>query len=42
MSEREKKNADETLKTIEKILDYNKDSPKKFSASIKRKIRSKT
>ena len=35
MSEREKKNADETLKTIEKILDYNKDSQKNFQLPSK-------
>ena len=34
ISETEKKNADETLKIIEKILDYNKCS-KIFSAFIK-------
>ena len=35
MSEREKKNADETLKIIAKILDYNKGSQKNFQLSSK-------
>ena len=30
MSEKEKKNADETLEIIKRILDHNKDAQKKF------------
>ena len=35
MSETEKKNADETLKIIEEILDYNKNAPKNFLLASK-------
>ena len=35
MSETEKKNADETLEIIKKILDYNKDVQKKFQLASK-------
>ena len=35
MSEAEKKNADETVEIIKKVLDYNKDAQQKNSACIK-------
>ena len=35
MSEAEKKNADETVEIIKKVLDYNKNPPKKNSTCIK-------
>ena len=35
MSEKEKKNANETLKIIEKILDYNKNAQKNFLLASK-------
>ena len=35
MSETKKKNADETLEIIKKILDYNKDVQKKFQLASK-------
>ena len=35
MSETEKKNADETLEIIKRILDYNKDVQKKFQLASK-------
>ena len=45
MSEKEKKNADETLNIIEKILDYNKNAQKIFQLASKvdkGKLESKT
>ena len=35
MSEAEKKNADETVEIIKKVLDYNKNAQKKNSTCIK-------